>query len=122
MSRPLLVFISGPYSAPDAAGIWANIARATAVGVDVIEAGHFPVIPHVLSQGVHEAHNQRTGVELTWEWWMTYCESVLAKCDAVLCYGESPGANREVAHAGTLGIPVVTEVDDLAVLTAWEVA
>lgn len=47
--------------------------------------------------------------ERPYEAWMTYDFDVLARCDALLRMpGESPGADREVAHAlKVVGIPAV---------------
>lgn len=115
-ASPLLVFVSGPYTAPTLRGVLDNIERAEAVGVDVIRAGHYPLIPHSLSNGVHEAHTLVTGRELSWEWWMGWCEAQIARCDVVLKYADSPGADREEAFAVGRGIPVIAHVVQLAVI------
>lgn len=110
----LRVYVAGPLTGPNPKTIYDNIERAEKVGVDVIKAGHLPVVPHSLSQGVHEQHTAETGTELSWEWWMQFCERELATCDVLLCYDRSPGADREVAHAIALGIPVIDSVYKLA--------
>lgn len=55
-----------------------------------------------------------------YETWMAYDLEVIDHCAALIRLpGESPGADREVAHARDVGIPVFGWPDDLAVLAGW---
>jgi nucleoside 2-deoxyribosyltransferase len=102
---PLVVYIAGPLGSRPA---WpANIQRAIDAAQLVINAGHAPVVPHLLT-------HLDLDIERTYETWMRLDLATLAKCDAVLRIpGDSPGADREVAEAQRLGIPVVHSVADL---------
>jgi hypothetical protein len=114
MSEALRVFVSGPYSASTQKEIDRNISIAVRMGCDVAHAGHFPVVPHAHGGMIDFAHKHYYGAELSYDYWIAWCLAELATCDVVLCYAQSPGADVEVAHARTLGIPVVGLVDDLA--------
>ena len=50
-----------------------------------------------------------------YEWYMDRCLSMVEKCDLLVRMpGVSPGSDREVAHAESLGIPVVFGLEGLA--------
>lgn len=86
-----------------------NIHLAVKAGESLMRAGHVPVIPHLYSF-----------LELVCpgpsydDWFNLVCLPLLSRCDAVLrLHGESPGADREVAYAKGLGIPVHYSLLDL---------
>lgn len=94
-----LIFISGPYTNGDQA---ANVRAAMCAGDMVIERGDVPFVPHLF-------HFWELVSPRPYEAWMALDLFMLARCDALLRLpGESPGADREVAHAFKLGIPVFT--------------
>lgn len=65
----------------------------------------FPFVPHLM-----ESWNQ--SFPRAYEDWMSYDEFWLDRCHVLFRIpGESPGADREVAHARRLGIPVVESVE-----------
>lgn len=93
------VYIAGPYTGGDVAR---NVANAILIGDAVLKLGHTPHVPH-LNHFWHLLHpggyEQWMGLDLEW----------LAVCDVLLRLpGESPGADREVAEARRLGLPVAT--------------
>ena len=46
-----------------------------------------------------------------YEYWLEYDFDVIRRCDALFrLYGESPGADREVHFARSLGLPIFDEV------------
>ena len=101
-----MVYISSPYSIGDPT---ANVRRQVNVAHELMDAGMAPLAPlpgsHVLS-------------EIRWrpyEDWMAVDLEHVARCDAVLrLKGESSGADREVAYAESLGIPVFfSETDEV---------
>ena len=103
--RPL-VYISSPYSIGDKIK---NIHRQINVAHKLMDNGLVPLAPlpgsHVLN-------------EMRWrpyEDWMAVDLEHVASCDAVLrLKGESSGADREVAFAESLGIPVFfSETDEV---------
>jgi len=70
--------------------------------------GHHPFVPHLF-----DLVDPRD--ELGYERWMALDLDWLSRCDALVRLpGASPGADREVAAAGRLGIPVLDGVAALA--------
>lgn len=96
--RRTRVYIAGPYTGGDVAQ---NVARAMDVADELLSAGFAPFCPH-LSHFLHLHHPHE------YETWMDLDMAWLAACDVVLRLpGVSPGADREVAEAHEIGIPVV---------------
>lgn len=101
-----LVYISSPYSIGDKSK---NIHRQIKVAHLLMDEGLVPLAP---LPGSHVMN------EMKWrdyEDWMAVDLEHVARCDAVLrLKGESSGADREVAYAESLGIPVFfTEKDEV---------
>lgn len=104
------VYVAGPISKGD---LRANLTQAREAGQKLLKAGYAPMVPHltcywagdtpeVLPDGT--THEDWMGLDLPW----------VAVADAVLRLpGESTGADREVALANSLGIPVYSRLDDL---------
>ena len=96
--RKLKVFVSSPYTLPDPVE---NTRRAIAAGNSLMYAGYAPYVPHL--NLLWHFHSPKS-----YEQWLTLDREWLTVCDAVFRLpGESPGADREVALAKELGIPVV---------------
>jgi hypothetical protein len=98
------VYVAGPISKGD---MFLNVREGILTAERLRDAGLFPFCPHLsgLWQMVHP---------VGYEAWMTLDFAWIARCDALLRMpGESPGADREVAHARKLGIPVFTNEIDL---------
>jgi hypothetical protein len=92
-----LVYIASPYSIGDTA---VNVRAQIKASAELIEAGFCPVAP-LLFHFVHIYAPQ------PYEVWMDIDDALLEKCDALWrLQGESKGADREVARAEELGIPV----------------
>jgi hypothetical protein len=106
-----LVFVTGPYSAPTETGIQANIRKAIEIGRVLFEKGYYPIVPHVLVKEYYkpEAESAIFGYEPL----LKYTMAIARKCDILLLYESSPGADRERRLAESLGIPVYFDVDDL---------
>jgi hypothetical protein len=103
--EPLVVYISGPIGAPQDRR--ANKLIAMEVAHQVLDLGHAPVVPHLFL--ALDAQQSRS-----YEEWMRVDLLLVSHCDVVLRIpGKSPGADREVAEAQRLGIPVVHSVADL---------
>ena len=120
MTGCLRVFVSGPLTSPDLRGILDNICAAERAAVDVITAGHFPIVPHSM-RGVHDEHRAKTGVTLPEEWWMDWCLDLLTDCDALYDYApklESRGRDMEREYAKRKGIPIVTSAPELRIARA----
>lgn len=102
------VYVAGPYTSDPVA----NTEIAIEVGQFLLGAGYAPFVPH-LTHFWHErfANDWQTWMELDLPW--------VAQADVVVrLQGESSGADREVALARQLGIPVCfwcdSEVSDCA--------
>jgi len=60
------------------------------------------------------SHFQHLCFPRPYEDWMRVDLEMICRCDVLLrLEGESPGADREVAHSLSLGIPVVHSVEEL---------
>lgn len=95
------VFVAGPYTQPC---LLSNTRKAIQAAAALRKRGHHPFLPHTaLLWDFLEPSDYETWMEWTLSW--------LEVCDAVLRLpGESPGADREVARAEELGIPVYEDV------------
>jgi hypothetical protein len=108
--KPLKVFVSGPLSAPDERRRMANVDAANEAAAKVVEAGHYPFVPHNMV-AVHAEVNKKK--QPTDRWWLEWCLTWLHHCDVVLRLGSSPGADLEREFAHKWGIPVVEHVKEL---------
>lgn len=107
MSKPL-VYIASPYTSPDPVE---NTHKATVVGTRLVDAGIVTPFLPLLSMLWHAITPRPV------EWWYAYDLEILARCDALLRLpGPSVGADKEVAEAQRLGIPVF---DDINTMHAW---
>jgi hypothetical protein len=107
---PPRVYISGPLTCGDRA--W-NRTVAKDVARDLLRAGYAVFCPHLFSAlGLDD--------EIPYETWLCYDFQWLHISDAVWRIpGESPGADRECARAGELGIPVVSSLAELEEVFQW---
>lgn len=100
----MIVYISAPYTLGDTA---LNVSRAIIVADALADCGYVPYIPHL----THFWHMIRPR---SYEYWLKYDIEWLDKCDVVLrLSGESKGADIEVSHALSKGIPVVLSINEL---------
>lgn len=104
------VYISGPLTNIERNGSVArNIYEAIHVADLLMEAGHHPYIPHLFY--IWECFSPQAGkyekwIETDFEW--------VKRCDVMVRLpGSSSGADREVALAESLGIPVLYSINPL---------
>jgi hypothetical protein len=109
-ARPL-VFVTGPYSAPTPDGVRRNIEHAVEIGRTVFGKGYYPIVPHLLVSPYYDPADESG--EFGYEPLMQYTLALVPRCDALLLYGHSPGADREWRLAESLGKPVCFDVRDL---------
>ena len=103
-TRRTRIYVAGPYSKPDPTH---NVHVAVTLGQLLLDRGYVPFVPHV-------THLWQLISPNDYETWMDWDFEWLRTCDAVLrLAGDSPGADREVALANSLGIPVFHKVGDL---------
>lgn len=108
MTRPR-VYVAGPISLGDQN---ANVRAGVMAGLALFEAGYAPFIPHLS----HLINPTAVAGTSQYEKWLELDFSFIAVCDALLRLpGESAGADREVAFAQSVGVPVFM---DMANLTA----
>ena len=107
-TRIRIVYIAGPYRAPNANGILRNILAARELAIRVWQAGLVPLCPHLNSACmdgvVPDDAFLRGDLDL------------LMRCDAVLClpnWPESEGARREIALANKRDIPIFYTIGEL---------
>jgi hypothetical protein len=105
--KPIRVYIAGPYTKPDPV---TNTAEAIKLGDDLVDLGFIPYIPHL----THFWHLIRSR---PYQDWLDIDNEWISACDVLYrMHGESKGADKEVALAKSLDIPVV---DTFATLLDW---
>ena len=96
------VYVAGPITVGDVA---ANVQRGIAAGLELLNRGYAPIIPHLS----HFAEPSATWDKhpARYEEWLEADRSFIVVCDALLrLTGFSKGADREVRWAYETGIPV----------------
>lgn len=98
------VYIASPYTKGDVA---VNVKTQLDCVDELMNLGYAPFAP-LYSHFQHMAHPR------PYEDWLSIDLEWVASCNILLRLpGESSGADREVEHAKSLGIPVVYGVDEL---------
>ncbi len=113
MLTPPLVYVAGPFSAPNRVGVEVNIGRATQAGLDLARLGVYPVIPHA-----NTAHPEFETVQ-AYRFWILGTLEQMRRCDAVFllsAWNESRGARAEREEAERVGLPVFAS---LAAVKEW---
>lgn len=108
-----LVYVAGPFSAPDRAGVEKNIEDAVRVGIEIARLGVMPVIPHANTADPWFARVQ------PYEFWCTGTLELMRRCDAVVMvkgWKRSRGARAEYEEAIARGMPVFFTLQELQ---AW---
>ena len=100
------IYVAGPISKGDT---HVNVRNGMLAGLELIKRGYVPFVPHN-DFGMRlvdpEVMNYEAMLEQDFQW--------IARCDALLRLpGESPGADREVEHAVSLGLLVANHIDYL---------
>lgn len=101
-SRPMLVYVAGPYRSTQYSSTEENILRARQIAIELWEMGHTAICPHLNTQGFE--HDCTVPDKRYLEGYL----QILARCDAlVLAPGcqASQGAEGEKMYADSLGIP-----------------
>ena len=104
MAMKAKIYIAGPYSKGDPEK---NVHEAIRVSNMLADLGFAPYVPHL-------THYQEILYHRPYEYWLELDAEFVPCCDAVLRIpGESGGADREVALAKKLGLPIFTSITDL---------
>ena len=105
----MLIAVAGPYSAETAEERQRNLDAMNRAAAAVMRLGHIPVIGVNVALPVVE---MLAGVD-RYETMMAISLEVLARCDALLLIGESPGANRERDLIASKGLPVYRTIEEI---------
>lgn len=106
-----IVYVAGRFSAPDRAGVEANIASAVKVGIQVAQLGACPLVPHA-----NTSHPEYESCQ-PYEFWIESTMALLKCSDALITvdgWSTSSGARKEVAWAKSVGTPVFHDVGELS--------
>ena len=118
LKKGLQILIAGPYrsgTGDDPAKMAANVAAMEAQCLPLYAAGHLPVLGEWLALPMLAlAGSQQVGDAVYEELFHTHCERLLSHCGAVLrLKGASSGADRMVAVARGLGLPVYFSLEEI---------
>jgi len=103
-NNPLLIYVSAPYSKGD---VTENVRRACMVGNLILAKGHIPFVPHL-------SHLWHIISPKTYQEWLDMDFAYIYRMDALIRVpGDSSGADREVALAEKLGIPVYYSLSEI---------
>jgi len=106
MSKPLRIYVSGPYSNKRKSTRTANVNRAVKVGLHLMKKGHLAHVPHAAT-GMWDG-------DLDYENYMELDLSLIVHWANALYYmGSSPGADRERACAIKKGIPIFENLNEV---------
>ena len=101
------IYVAGPISLGDPV---ANCQRAIQVGFELMDRGYAPFVPHYS----YFVDMDSTAGKGRYEQWIGIDFSYITVCHALLRLpGVSKGADREVAWAHQMGIPVFFDPQDL---------
>lgn len=103
------IYVAGPYSTGN---VSTNVKAAVLAGDELAGRGHIVFIPHLtFFWGMLCPHEN--------EFWMQQDFGWVRACDALLRLpGESPGADREVALAESLGKLVYNSTEEVPLASA----
>ena len=118
MNKPMVIYVSGPYSAPTWEGRHDNLIKAVCVGIEIRLKGHYPVIPHLYDDFDQIAKTM--GHNFDWQSYMDMDIELLSRCEAMYFIGPSPGANIEFRHAQELDMPIYLSLDEVPELKKEE--
>ena len=108
----MLIFISGPYSAASILDQEQNVERAMLAADVIFRLGHLPVCPH-LTHFFDLFVTAYLGEPPTYERYMALALEQVRRADGLLYLAPSPGADRELALARELSLPVWLSVDEI---------
>ena len=116
--KGLQILVAGPYrsgTGDDPVKMAANVAAMEAQCLPLYAAGHMPVLGEWLALPMLAlAGSKQVGDAVYEELFHTHCERLLSHCDAVLrLRGDSSGADRMVAVARGLGLPVYCSLEEI---------
>lgn len=115
-----IIYIAGPYRAPDRAAIARNIESAGRLGAYVCTLGWFPIIPHM-----NTAHLEQDVPALEDEFWLRGTMELMERCDALALapgWQRSVGTLAEIERAEEMRLPIFRAADlipEAKTFVAW---
>lgn len=103
------IAVAGPYSSPDARQRNRNLNAMNSAAIELLKAGHIPLIGINAALPVIELAEDKFGYKEM----MAISLAVVEHCDAIVLLAESPGANRERDLFVQNGKPVFYRVEDV---------
>lgn len=106
--RPRVIYVAGPFRSPTHWGIVENVRRAEAAALEVWKRGAIALCPHLNTANFQGALPDGA--------WLYGTLELMRRCDAVVLvegWESSSGTMTEIAEAETLGIPVLSSLDQL---------
>jgi DNA-binding CsgD family transcriptional regulator len=120
--RPLLIYVSGPYTAHTEGGRLDNTHAAIADGMAIYARGQIPVIPHLTHLIPDWIRQNPCYRPMEWEDYLTWDLVILERCDALLRrtnpFGirlPSAGADLEEAYAEQWRKPILLGIDQVPI-------
>jgi hypothetical protein len=98
------VYLAGPYTGPDPE---VNVTEAIRVAEAVSRMGFIPFVPHLF-------HYWNKVYPHDYGFWMRMDHEYIMRCDALLRFGRSPGANKEYEFAREHGKQLFNSLQELA--------
>ena len=108
-SRLLLVYVSGPYTAPTPEQVAANVERARAAACQLMRLGYAVICPHTMTAGWE-------GEGITYDQFVAADLEIVRRCDAILLlpgWSGSKGALAEYRMAVRAGVAEVSSIEEL---------
>lgn len=116
MTRPLKIYIAGPYTAATETERVKNVNAAIDASFVLFSQGHYPYIPH-LTHFIDERAKE-VGFNLEWQDYIRWDLIWLEVCDALLYLGSSRGANLELKAAQKAGKQIFYSLNEVPSLTS----
>ncbi len=112
--RPLRIYVAGPITADSKAQEQRNVDAAMDAGIQLLQIGHIPYIPH-LTWYLH-MYAKDHGVEFSHADYLNWDKRWLVLCDAILYLAPSPGADEELEFARYHGLRVFSGIEDVPIV------
>lgn len=109
-----LIYVAHPYSAPSAKTRLKNVEKTMDAAIQLYYHGFAFICPNLMHYLDERAN--KIGKPLNWSDFMAIDLCQLARCDALLYLGSSPGTNMEREFAIRRNIPVFYSIEELLLL------
>jgi hypothetical protein len=112
MTERQMIYVAGPYTAPTDEATFDHVMEATRHAVALILRGHWPVVPHFswLVDVFLEDHGLSP---FSYDFYMDWDDQLLQRCDAILHYASSKGADLELSRAKERGMTIYTSIEEV---------